>query len=210
MTISDVVRKTNVSTLFILPLFSDIAEGITYKLTTVPFNLIPLFYEYGLVKTYCYSYLSKDSNSLYLVFDRAEVTKKMSNTNKPGQTLNNLLLTSKHFNGLDIVNNYSIFNLTIPDEFKEDIELIKQGLYSKVSKKACDKMLVQTLVTKELLKSELAYKITQQNIGYAVCSKKPRIKEEFEKALDADISDDSEYYTIFSTEKETLTPQMLE
>lgn len=193
-------------------MFADIADGITYKLTTVPFNLIPLLYEYGLLKTYCYSYLSKDNNSLFLVFDRNLVTKKMTNTNKPNQTLNNVLISCKYFNGLDIVNDYCVFNLSIPPEHYSDIALIKKGVYSQVSKEYADKLLVSIVINKGLLKNEMAYKITQQNIGYAVCTKKPRIKEEFEKSLGLSrpIDDSTEFYERFSTVKETLTPRILE
>ena len=214
MYIEEVVRKTNVSTIFLLPIFTDIAEGITYKLTSVPFNLIPLFYEYGMLKTFCYSYLSKDNNSLFLVFDKTMVTKKMSNTNKPNQTLNNLIIGSKYFSGLDIVNDLCIYNLAIPPEYFDDVSLIKKGMYSKVSKEFADKLLVKIVINKGLLKNEIAYKITQQNIGFAVCTKKPRIKEEFEKSFTVKdifrIPDNVEYYEKFSNVKETLTPAKLE
>lgn len=211
--IDEVIRKTNVSTLFILPIFSDIVENVDYKLTTAPFSLTQLAYEYGFIKSFCYSYTSKDNNSLFLVFDKEEVKKPMVKTTKPSQTLNNLLIACKYFNDLFIVDNLCIYNLAIPPEYYDDVAFIKKGQYSKVSDQYLHKLLFKVVINKGLVKSELAHKITQQNVAYAVCLKRPRIKQEIEKAFTVKdafkLSDDVEYYQKFSTVKETLTPEII-
>lgn len=212
--IDEVIRKTNVSTLFILPIFSDIVEGVDYKLTTAPFSLTQLAYEYGFIKSFCYSHTSTDNNSLFLVFDKKEVQKPMVKTSKPSQTLNNLLISCKYFNDLFIQDNLCVYNLAIPPEFYDDVALIKKGLYSQVSDTYLNKLLFKVVINKGLVSSELAHKITQQNVAYAVCLKRPRIKQEIERAFTVKdpfkLSDDVEYYQKFSTVKETLTPEVLE
>ena len=210
MTIKEIIRGTNVSTVFILPLFSSIAAECKYKLTSVPFNLLPLLYEYGLVKTFCYSYLSKDNNNLFLVFKRDQVTKKMINTTKPGQTLNNLLIADKNFKELFIEGDFCIYSLNIPKEFLEDVALIKRGQYSKTSKEYMKLLQIEKVVHKSFVKSELAHRIVQQNVAFAVCTKKPRIREELEDALQWNIPEKQEFYTKFYTSKEVLTPKELE
>ena len=203
--IDEVIRKTNVSTLFILPMFSDIVENVDYKLTTAPFSLTQLAYEYGSIKSFCYSYTSKDKEL---------VKQPMVKTTKPSQTLNNLLISSKYFNDLFITDNLCIYNLGIPPEFYDDVASIKRGQYSKVSDQYLHKLLFKVVINKGLVKSELAHKITQQNVAYAVCLKRPRIKQEIEKAFTVKdafkLSEDVEYYQKFSTVKETLTPEIIQ
>lgn len=211
MHLEEIIRKTNVSTLFILPIFREIAKDITYKYTRVDYRLTPLLYEHGLLKTYCYSYLSKDNNSLFLVFDKNEVSRKMTNTNRPGQTVNQVLLGSKFFKNLDIVDDFAIYNLDIPSEYMDDIQLIKLGKYSKLSKEYRDLLTVSgTVLRKHVLKSELSHTIVKNNIAAKVVLKDPSIKEDLELTLGCDpIPDETELYTKFSVVKETLTPLVL-
>jgi hypothetical protein len=214
MHLEEIIRKTNVSTLFILPIFQDIAKDITYKYTKVPYRLLPLLYEHGLIKTFCYSYLSQDSNSLFLLFDKEEVIKKMINTNRPGQTVNNLLISSKYFNGLDIVNDFCIFNLSIPPEYNDEIDLIKKGKYSKIGENYKDLLTVNgSILKKAYLKSELSHALVKQNIAVKVINKDPTIREDLETTLELEpknrIPDNVEFYEKFSAFKETLTPRVL-
>lgn len=211
MHLEEIIRKTNVSTLFILPIFREIAKDITYKYTRVDYRLTPLLYEHGLLKTYCYSYLSKDNNSLFLVFDKNEVSRKMTNTNRPGQTVNQVLLGSKFFKNLDIVDDFAIYNLDIPSEYMDDIQLIKLGKYSKLSKEYRDLLTVSgTVLRKHVLKSELSHTIVKNNIAAKIILKDPSIKEDLELTLGCDpIPDETELYTKFSVVKETLTPLVL-
>lgn len=211
MHLEEIIRKTNVSTLFILPIFREIAKDITYKYTRVDYRLTPLLYEHGLIKTYCYSYLSKDNNSLFLVFDKNEVSRKMTNTNRPSQTVNQLLIGSKYFNSLEIVDDFAIYNLSIPNEYFDDIELIKRGKYSQLSKEYRDLLTVTgTVLRKHVLKSELSHTIIKNNIAAKVVLKDPSIKEDLETTLGCDpIPEETELYSKFSVMKETLTPLVL-
>lgn len=210
MHLEDIVKKTNVSTLFILPIFSEIAKDITYKYTKVPYRIIPLFYEHGLVKTYCYSYLSKDNNSLFLVFRKKDVLRRMTNTNRPGQTVNNLLLTSRFFNGLEIVGDFYIFNLSIPAEYYDDVDLIKKGKYSLVSEQYRELLVISgKVLMKHILNNDLSHTIVKQNLAIKIVTKDPSVKEDFEKTLLCSIPDNVEFYEKFSIKKETLTEKIL-
>jgi hypothetical protein len=210
MDISSIIKKTNVSTIFILPLFNEIANGITYKFTRVPFGFLTLLYEYGFLYSYCYYANSESNNSIFITFDGNQVKQKLVNTNNPHLSLHDILIESVHCKNNEQIGNVHIYELTIPDNFSDDILKIKKGEYSRLSDKYKEVLLVSGKILKRgLLKHELPQVIMKNNLAYGIANKEKRIKDLLENSLKCSLPEDVELYQKFSNKKETLQSKFL-
>lgn len=210
MDISSIIKKTNVSTIFILPLFNEIANGITYKFTRVPFGFLTLLYEYGFLYSYCYYANSRSNNSLFITFDEEQVNQKLVNTNNPHLSLHDILIESVHCKSNEQIGNTHIYELVIPEDYLDDIPKIKRGEYSKLSNKYKDVLLISGKILKRgLLKHELPQVIMKNNLAHGIANKEKRIKELLESSLRCSLPDDVELYQKFSNKKETLQSKFL-
>lgn len=210
MDISSIIKKTNVSTIFILPLFNEIATGITYKFTRVPFGFLTLMYEYGFLYSYCYYANSKSNNSVFITFDETQVQQKLMNTNNPHLSMHELILNHKAFINDEQIGRTHIYELRLPDEFKEDIDRIKRGEYSKLSSKYKEILLVSGKILKRgLLKHELPQLVMKNNLAHGIANKEDRVRRLLEASLNCEIPDNVELYQKFSNKKETLQSKFL-
>jgi len=208
MTIQEIWKNVNVSTLLILPIFSKMAHNVKTK--HVPKLYIPfimLAYEYGLINTYLFDSES-DSESdkiktLKLVFNNT-VLENLRLTDSVYSSLNDRICCYDKLAAVHITDDKVIYHLTIPEELYPDIEMITLGKYSKVSNEY--KGLLKNIARYyPVFDNKIAQYIIGKNLPYAIVSKQKHMKEELVDALDVDLSNNQEFYTNFDNEKETFT-----
>ncbi len=193
-------KKFNVSTIMILPLFWNATEHIIARKSKVRFPFIQLCIEYGLINTYLYKN-GKYDNKLYLEFDKEEFTKDKNLTTSPYTSILELLINYNMYAGLEMNNDTVLIALHIPVEFREDIKIIEESKYSKLSDEYKSELHIKQNSV-PLTKNEFAMYVASKNLGYAISMKSDNIKKEIEKELKMTITRDDEYYERFNKVKE--------
>jgi len=90
-------------------------------------------------------------------------------------------------------------------KFKKDLDLIREGKYSKTSKN------FQSEYSKTIRISDGAHSWKEEvSIQFRIFNKTKDLREFWERELEVTFSDDQEVWYAFDEEKETLTPKKLE
>jgi hypothetical protein len=206
ITIRDVWKKYNVTTIMFLPLFNDSCKPFK-SLTNGQIDVLfsQLCFEYGLINCYL-----KEENGIYylgLLFNKELVNNKETLTNTKWYCLNDLIIDLPEFCSLELLNSDSIiYFLQIPPEHKEDIEHIKNSSYSKVSELFKERTKVKV---KKIPKTDNAWGtwIVTHNMPYSIFNKFKVIKTAIEEVIVKTLNDDDELYTRFNPETESLERQ---
>lgn len=200
----DLWEHINVSTLMVLPMFSDMVSTCRQKRPPrLHYPIQLLFFEYGLINT-C---LNKDEMLLYCIFNADTVLSDLRKTNGSYYSLSERIIDSKHFVFVERVDDLIVYCLRIPKEYYDDVELIVQSKYSELSKSYKNVLnIAQDYVP--LTKHERAKYIVTQNIPYAIAVKGVQLREELQETLGALIDLDQEFYTVFNSSKESLDYQL--
>lgn len=204
MNINEVWKNLNNSAVLVLPLFNNISEKVTLKETKdriiIPF--IMLAFEHGLINTYLFEKSDDSINTLKLVFNE-EVSKGLNLIKSSYYALSDMIVDSKEFVKVERLNDDVIFYLKIPEEHIDDVKLITESKYSKVSKEYKEKLLIrQKFIPK--WSNAYAHYLCKENIPFSVLTKQKHLKEEIVNFIGQNFSDDQEYYPSFNKEKETF------
>lgn len=128
----EIWKKYNVSTILILPVLTSIIENIKTK-TNNEYSIHSLFVYCGLINCYLYRKTETSGQFLYLVFDKQKLTNTELFINNPYATLLDILINSKYFSNIITKNDNIIIQMKIDPLYLNDVLLISQSLYSKVS-----------------------------------------------------------------------------
>lgn len=211
MQIKDIWGKVNVSTLLVFPLFSELGKDLYAAKSRIKFPILQVAYEYGLLKTFLFSELSKVDDALHIAFDKEIVLRKMKLTNSLYYSLSELIIDSSSFKELAIYNDCIIYSLQIPEKWKKDVDLIKQGKYYHVSEECKERLRIkERFPSKPFVKNELGHFIIEKNLPYAIVMKARKLREDIENIIDHRIPPEQEYFDIVNETKETLNPKAIE
>lgn len=131
-------------------------------------------------------------NSLYLLF-------KPENLDRFRTFLNNEYERTKNIiDDYDYENGYVVIVYTVDDKFKKDVELIKQGKYSKTSK------VFQEMFPKTIKIQRNGLSRDEISLQYRVFNKTPDLIEFWEKKLNVTFDDTQELWEMFVKEEEIL------
>lgn len=201
--IQQVWKKTNISTLLILPIFDDIIVGTRTKSEPkLGFPFVLLAYEYGLENAYLFRGTDFSKRNLYLVFSK-KVLHNLNLTDSGYYSLNERLLDYDGCTDVEITDKKVIYTLKIPAKYTKDIKLIIKGRYSKVS-----------LTYKEMLRikykriprwdNKIANYIVKVNMAHAIVTKQLHLKEDMKAAIGQDFDNSQEFYDGFKKERELI------
>lgn len=129
------MKKYNISTLLILPLFNKFAKTL-YTANNNQHNIFSLLFDRGLVKAYLFTEgeeLLKDSYTLKLLFKKGLVSKAIDNTNNHHNLLD-ILVHHKFITNYKNLNKHILIELIIPEKYSPDVKKIINSNYSEVSK----------------------------------------------------------------------------
>ena len=203
MSIEQVWKKYNVSTVMVLPLFWDITRNIFARGTTTVYPFPQLCLEYGLINTF----LLKDGKydgCLHLLFDNDYFIQDLDLTTSIYFSMCELLVDCDYFRDINVINEGILISLKIPGRFRKDItENILEGKYSKLS----DDYKREIKIKEHSIPigdNKLAIYMSTNDLAYAVAIRAKHIKEEIEKVLDMEISVKDEFYEKFNEDKETI------
>lgn len=131
-------------------------------------------------------------NSLYLLF-------KPENLDRFRTFLDNEYERTKNIiDDYDYENGYVVIVYTVDDKFKKDVELIKQGKYSKTSK------VFQEMFPKTIKIQRNGLSRDEISLQYRVFNKTPDLIEFWKKKLNVTFDDAQELWEMFVKEEEIL------
>ena len=131
-------------------------------------------------------------NSLYLLF-------KPENLDRFRTFLDNEYERTKNIiDDYDYENGYVVIVYKIDDKFKKDVELIKEGKYSKTSK------VFQEMFPKTIKIQRDGLSRDEVSLQYRVFNKTPDLIEFWEKKLNVTFDDAQELWEMFVKEEEIL------
>jgi hypothetical protein len=131
-------------------------------------------------------------NSLYLLF-------KPENLDRFRTFLDNEYERTKNIiDDYDYENGYVVIVYKIDDKFKKDVELIKEGKYSKTSK------VFQEMFPKTIKIQRNGLSRDEISLQYRVFNKTPDLIEFWEKKLNVTFDDAQELWEMFVKEEEIL------
>jgi hypothetical protein len=131
-------------------------------------------------------------NSLYLLF-------KPENLDRFRTFLDNEYERTKNIiDDYDYENGYVVIVYTIDDKFKKDVQLIKEGKYSKTSK------VFQEMFPKTIKIQRNGLSRDEISLQYRVFNKTPDLIEFWEKKLNVTFDDAQELWEMFVKEEEIL------
>jgi hypothetical protein len=200
--IENIWKKYNVSLVLILPIFQKIIQNITNRYNQ-KFSIQGLLLENGLINTYLYDYKGYFNGTLKLKFDAEKILdcKLQSKVKNPITNLLDILINNQYFKNVIHRQEYIIIELTIPDEFLEDIQKIENSKYSKVSVNY--KKEIEYKGNYILTNDDLVNYLYIENLPAKITGKKKSLEDDILKIFNAQI-DLNEVYIEFDKTKECL------
>lgn len=179
MKLREIWNKYNVSALLVLPIYSSICKDTRLKKdrkVSVPF--LQLCFEMGLKQTYLHE------DEFIVEFDK-RVIEKNDLTEAVGFSLTEAFLASDYFIKVHVNDNSIFFFLSLRNEFKEDLDLIRTSKYSSVSPEYKKELMVSQ-GNIAILSNELSNNIVAYNIPYSIAMKAKHLKRDLSKSLQVD------------------------
>jgi hypothetical protein len=201
MQYKDIWEKYTVSSILILPIFSDIIKNLKTR-NDEEYSIHSLFYNCGLINCYLYRKSESSGKYLYLLFEKDKLLKTELFVNKPYETLLDLLLNCKYFVNIYQKVDNIIIKLEIDDIFSKDIEIITKSNYSKVSNDYKSKLLLEGRKIKSV-NDDINYLILK-NIPAKIVHRSEKLEKTLQEILEYDDKIDGEYFVLFKKDRETL------
>lgn len=211
MLIRDIWKKVNASCVLVLPLYNKSINKFTHTAQNLPYMFQQICFDFGLQNTYLYNDINRcdKPTHLHLVFDSQALSAPLkSNLKEHGvnskyYSLSEAIIDCDYFEDCFMYNGVTVFSLRIPEEFKEDIILITESKYSKVSSKY--KEYISPIVGRVFKRSsELGYFLVKKTIATKVVKQSKVLKDELSLLLNTEIDKSFEYYEEFKPDKERV------
>lgn len=203
----NIIKNINVSTIMILPIFQSILNEYNKKKSrNAVYTVITLFYEYGLQNCYLYDNVDPIYNStLKLVFNKEKLMTKIKDNKKSYFSLFDIITLSSFFVKLEeLSSDEVIIYLRIDKKWEEDVRLIEQSNYSKVSKEYKEAIKFDSKYNVELSSNKDANTIVIENLGANIAYKTKELQESINKLYDTKVNNVEEVYKKFDKNKETI------
>jgi hypothetical protein len=203
----NIINNINISTIMILPTFQPILDEYNSKKTrNAIYTVITLFYECGLINCYLYDSKSTDHNlTLKLVFNKEKLTTKIIDNKKSYFSLFDIITLSTWFVKLENLNEEEVvIYLKIDKKWEEDIKLIENSNYSKVSNEYKECIKFDSKYNVELSSNKDANTIVLENLAANIAYKTKELLKAVNKLYNTNVSDSLEVYKEFNKEKETI------
>ena len=204
----NIIEKINVSTIMILPIFQSILDEYNKKKTRNAIHtVITLFYEYGLENCYLYDSINpNDRTTLKLVFNKEKLMTKIKDNKKSFFSLFDIITLSAYFVKLENINEEEVvIYLKIDKKWEDDIKLIEESNYSKVSKDYKEEIKFSPSNRVELSSNTDANTIVIENLGANIAYKTKELQKSINNLYDTNVHDLDEIYKKFNKDKETIT-----
>lgn len=201
MQYKDIWEKYTVSSILILPIFSDIIKNLKTR-NDEEYSIHSLFYNCGLINCYLYRKSETSGKYLYLLFEKDKLLKTELFINKPYETLLDLLLNCKYFINIYQKIDNIVIKLEIDDIFSEDIKIITQSNYSKVSDIYKSRLLLEGRKIKSV-NDDINY-LMLKNIPAKIVYRSEKLEKTLQEILQYNNKIDGEYFILFKKDKETL------
>lgn len=197
ITLRQIWNTVNVSTILLSNIY-DSEESTFTNSQNIKYPSLYLLFEYGLINIY----LDKSKTSLHLLFNYKKCLIDKNLTTSQFYSYIDYIINIKFFNNIQV---YDIkllkIELDIPKKYHKDVDLISQGLYSKVSSEYKLKNKISQKIVPGILNNIPRY-IVRNNLAYTILTKNNVLKTKLEKMLTSTIdSNDVEYFIGFG-EKE--------
>lgn len=200
MNIINILKQVkNVSTLLVLPIFSDINLRYSRYVADSNYPFLQLFLNNGGKNTY----LNAEQMTLTLELDYDEATFVISPVSNTQVDLLTILATHPDCKKMFKLDNTIILEFSIPTKFKEDIQKIAEGKYSKVSD-AYKQALKSKATSVAHIGDSTAALISEYDLGYHICKKSDGLLDLLSDSLGVRFTDDMELFSKFDKEKETF------
>lgn len=197
----DLWLKYTVSTVLILPLFSDIIKNIRTK-NNNEYSIHSLLVNCGLVNAYLYRKSDLSGKNLYLLFKEEKLTQTQLFINDPYESLLDILLNCKYFVNIYSKDEFIIIKLQINDEYLDDVKTITKSKYSEVSILYKNILLLQGNKVKSI-DNTVNYLILK-NIPAKIVHKNEKLEEALKEIINHKGNIDGEYFVSFEKNRETL------
>lgn len=194
--------KCNVSTVLILPLFSDILKNIRSTDNNAEYSIHGLFYDCGLVNAFLFEEDVIYDNTLKLLFEKDKLMNSEIFINRPIPTLFDLIINSKYFKKVKVDGEFIIIYLKIDRKWDNDIKEIISSNYSKVSEEY--KKLLLLKGTKVLSSSKIIDYLFLKNIPAKIVYKSNKLEDVLKEIFSYTDPIDGEYFIRFNFLNETL------
>ncbi len=203
ITLKDVWKHYNTSTVMLLPLFNNIYKGIkSTGRSNVEYTFVQLCFEYGLINTYLYK--EEDQYFLVLKFNVDKVNTDNKLTKSSYYSFNDLIIDVDEFSYVRHPNKDEVlYYLKIDKRLNNDIELIKESRYSETSEMFKEAVRVKAEKVSKT-SNETGMFLSVNNLSYSICQKHKLIKEQLEHVIGRRLDHSAELYTKFDPEKEEL------
>jgi hypothetical protein len=195
-------NKCNVSTVLILPIFSDLLKNIRSTDNNAEYSIHGLFYDCGLINAYLYEEDVSYDNTLKLLFDRETLMNTQIFINKPVPTLFDLLVNSKYFKKVKVNGEFIVIYLKIDRKWDNDIKEIISSNYSKVSEKYKELLLLKG--SKVLSSNKVIDYLFLKNIPAKIVYKSNKLEDVLKEIFSFSEPIDGEYFIKFNFLNETL------
>jgi len=197
ITLRQIWDTVNVSTI----LLSNIYDSEDSKFTNsqnIKYPSLYLLFEYGLINIY----LDRSKTSLHLLFNYKKCLVDKNLTTSQFYSYIDYIINIKFFNNIEVYDNKLLrVELTIPKQYHNDVNLISQGLYSKVSNEYKLKNKISQEVVPGISNNIPRY-IVRNNLAYTILTKNNVLKTKLEKMLTSSIDSNNVEFFIGFGEKE--------
>lgn len=195
-------NKCNVSTVLILPIFSNLLKNIRSTDNNAEYSIHGLFYDCGLINAYLYEEDVSYDNTLKLLFNRETLMNTQIFINKPIPTLFDLLVNSKYFKKVKVDGDFIVIYLKIDGKWDNDIKEIISSNYSKVSEKYKELLLLKG--SKVLSTNKVIDYLFLKNIPAKIVYKSNKLEDVLKEIFSINEPIDGEYFIKFNFFNETL------
>lgn len=213
VTLIDIIRKFNISSLLILPAINHAEDKLLLDGDKV--GMMQILEESFIG---AYSFISKELEEstnlkngkyqLFIVLNSELAQKNIKGLYPEGANCLNIILSHPGIKGATNISDskYCIIQLDL-SSLSKDLDKIYASSYSSVSKDYLD--LVRFKAQKAKFKNKYVKYIMINNLAGAIIVKRDDIREEIEDILGVRITESQELLHRFSADKETLTYEML-
>lgn len=206
-------REVTVSTIMILPSVSTSFKTI-YADKSLPYAFLHLMWSHGFLNAYSGIMKNMDIvkpvelKKIWLLFNRKKSMKEISQKLGGYYSLNEWILDSGVFDEIYFANSkYIVYQLSLPEEWKDDYILISNSKYSKTSDEYQEHIRIKHM--KVARTSGISAFVVSRNLPFLMSKKDKGIKSELEEYLGVKLSDDQEFLPKFRKDKESLDMNLL-
>lgn len=206
VTIKDIYKNVNISTILILMLFNNEIKSVYSKIESiknVKYPITYLAYLYGMLNCY----LDKSHKYIHMIFEYEKAMKDLNLTSSSYFNFIDMLIDSDYFHSIQVYQNIDVMRvcLKIPEKYHKDIDLIVNTSKFSDTSDEFKKAVNVAQPTVPVINNEIAKFLIVKNLAMAIVVKSKVLKTEISKTLgiEMDLLDENmELYNLFDKDRE--------